>query len=480
VFDGNLLFCAKSQAFWFYNYEDCIGVWTRLTETGTDRIIYNAMVEVGNKIQFNCTERALMTTTRLLKSRLEKTKWDESTQYICFKNGYIDRHERVLKPHSREMYFKNQMPMEFDANADCPEIKAWLKNSQDGDEARVQVLRAIAGSVMIGEAASKMQVFYYFYGRAATGKSTFARMCQALVGRANFVVTSLRELEQNKFETALLIDKKLAYCGEVDKFASNCSVLKQATGGDDLKNETKGKMAGPNFVFKGAFIGTSNFPFKHSDDSEAIARRIKTVYFDNPFKGEKETLIGLTSDNRIEGKFASEMPGFVNWILELDDQKRHTLCTAPEKLVNFYREKRKVEKEDITINRFMDEMLVYIPNTHIAVGQKRRFNPGDGNGRIVQNWDRQLYPAYLQWLSEQGSKSEPALRNFMHEFKQAIEAQGLDLIVEFNQRVKSVKDIQVRLPGSTAFEGYPSLLEYIQNPAKYDGIYQQRLGQEFI
>ena len=147
---------------------------------------------------------------------------------------------------------------------------------------------------------------------------------------------------------------------------------------------------------------------------------------------------------------------------------------------NFYREKRKVEKEDITINRFMDEMLVYIPNTHISVGQKRRFNPGDGNGRIVQNWDRQLYPAYLQWLSEQGSKSEPALRNFMHEFKQAIEAQGLDLIVEFNQRVKSVKDIQVRLPGSTAFEGYPSLLEYIQNPAKYDGIYQQRLGQEFI
>jgi phage/plasmid-associated DNA primase len=239
-------------------------------------------------------------------------------------------------------------------------------------------------------------------------------------------------------------------------------------------------MAGPNFVFKGAFIGTSNFPFKHSDDSEAIARRIKTVYFDNPFKGEKETLIGLTSDNRIEGKFASEMPGFVNWILELDDQKRHTLCTAPEKLVHFYREKRKVEKEDITINRFMDEMLVYIPNTHISVGQKRRFNPGDGNGRIVQNWDRQLYPAYLQWLSEQGSKSEPALRNFMHEFKQAIEAQGLDLIVEFNQRVKSVKDIQVRLPGSTAFEGYPSLLEYIQNPAKYDGIYQQRLGQEFI
>jgi P4 family phage/plasmid primase-like protien len=480
-FEGNFKYCLKTQSFWQYNHKDAIGVWTRLDFQAADSVIYCAMLQANNLMPFDITTRMIDTVTRGLKNTpsIMKDKWEEDTRFICFRNGYIDRHERKLRPHDREMYFKNQMPMVFDPDADCPQIKAWLLNSQSGDEDRMQVCRAIAGSVLIGEAASKLQVFYYFYGRAATGKSTFARMCQALIGRANFIVTSLRELENNKFETALLIDKKLAYCGEVEKFASSCSVLKQATGGDDLKNETKGKMAGPNFVFKGAFIGTSNFPFKHSDDSEAIARRIKTVYFDNPFKGEKQNLIGLNANNEIEGKFSDEMPGFVNWILELDDQTRNTLCTNPEKLIPFYADKRKIEHQDITINRFMDEMLVYIPNTHIAVGQKRKFNPGDGNGRIVQNWDRQLYPAYLQWLSEQGSKAEPALRNFLHDFQQAVDATDLDLIITLHQRVKSVKDIQIRLPGSTAFDGYPSLLEYIQAPSKYDGIYQQRLGQEF-
>jgi putative DNA primase/helicase len=49
-----------------------------------------------------------------------------------------------------------------------------------------------------------LQKLFVLLGPDGTGKSTFQRLVTALIGVPNVAVTKLRDLEENRFETAKL------------------------------------------------------------------------------------------------------------------------------------------------------------------------------------------------------------------------------------------------------------------------------------
>jgi putative DNA primase/helicase len=63
--------------------------------------------------------------------------------------------------------------------------------------------------------------------------------------------TQLSFLENNRFETAALLNKKLIIITDSETYAGNVSVLKAITGEDPLRLEEKNKPVGNPFIIRG-------------------------------------------------------------------------------------------------------------------------------------------------------------------------------------------------------------------------------------
>ena len=129
------------------------------------------------------------------------------------------------------------LPYDYNPNAECETIIKWLKFTQDGNWGRVQVLRAWLRAVLMG--ASDIQKFVEIVGPGKSGKSTYANLCNALVGDENTTISTLEHLEKNRFETANLYKKKLLLFNDVERYGGSVSILKALTGRDLLRNEHK-------------------------------------------------------------------------------------------------------------------------------------------------------------------------------------------------------------------------------------------------
>jgi putative DNA primase/helicase len=128
------------------------------------------------------------------------------------------------------------LPFNYSPSATCPVTQDWLREVAE-DEGTVQLLRTFMAALLRGPA--KYQRFLHLIGPGSTGKSTFIRLLQFLVGEQNTISTDLRQLEQNRFEAAMLYRKRLAMITDSDKYGGAINTLKAATGQDPLRFERK-------------------------------------------------------------------------------------------------------------------------------------------------------------------------------------------------------------------------------------------------
>lgn len=220
-----------------------------------------------------------------------------------------DPHLRLL-PFSPTYYSRNQIPLRFDAKAQCPIFKNDLLNRALKKE-DVALMKRWGGLLLLQENIySKIMILT---GTAGSGKSTIMSIFQKIVGQSNCAQLRTEQLLE-RFEMAAFIGKSTLIGADVPGsflMQRGAYKLKQLTGGDFIQAEIK--TARDLVTLRGDFnVGiTCNSRLKviNDSDSDAWERRLIICKCECPPIKEKKS-------NFDEFLIRIEGSGIVNFLIE--------------------------------------------------------------------------------------------------------------------------------------------------------------------
>jgi putative DNA primase/helicase len=299
---------------------------------------------------------------KFLESRLSLPEWESDRNLLPMHNGVLNLATGELNDYGA-CVFNWQVPHKHDAKATCPTITRWLHTVTNGDNDLKAFLLAWMRVVLTGGA--HLHKYVEIVGPGGTGKSTFIRLCQLLVGNANSVSTDLKTLEASRFESAGLYGKRLAIVSDSARYGGEVSTLKAITGGDPLRFEQKNIQAGESFVFAGVVMIAANEPIQSADYTSGLARRRIPIFF-NQKVSEAEKLAVPDFESRL----AAEIPGLLNLLLSIkSDEADNTIRNPGPSLA---RSKLAAELETNPLLAWMHERLIQCQHGHeTAIGTRK-------------------------------------------------------------------------------------------------------------
>ena len=155
--------------------------------------------------------------------------------------GAYDPTTLELKPHDPELFSTMQIPVEWNADAECELVDGFLQEVLPED--CIELVGMMLGYLLTPDITADK--FFVMVGPAGTGKTTFLSMVHAMIGQTNTALVSLQDLAGNRFAMAALEGKLLCVFDDLDatplKSASTPKVL---TGGfSNIRVERKCKDA---------------------------------------------------------------------------------------------------------------------------------------------------------------------------------------------------------------------------------------------
>lgn len=309
---------------------------------------------------------------------------DRSGRFLPFANGVLNLEARQLVPHDPRLGMSWCLPYEYDEFADCPTIKSWLRSALQDDDSLVQFLRAAAAAILTGR--HDLQVFFYLRGVAGSGKGTFTRLITAMLGDVNVHNTSLKHLEDDQFELAALQGKRLVVIADASRHGGSVEALKNLTGGDRLRLRRMHQDSA-TFRFEGSVLIASNDELVTTDPSSALARRRRNIVFERPATAEERAAWARSGGESVV--LHSELPGFVNWLLELSrDEVTEAIRNPPEAVVLA---NEVAEQANNHVARWLRERCAPDPDGHVTAW-----------GVGTEKGSNDLYPAFLRFCEEEG------------------------------------------------------------------------------
>lgn len=355
---------------------------------------------------------------------------------LPFLNGLLCLRTKRLEPITPDNAQTWCLPHEYKPGANCPKIKDWLAQSVDGDRETVEFLRAWMAAVLHGR--NDLQKFLHLKGSGGTGKGTFMRLLTVLIGKGNTAITSLDQLEQNRFEAAMLYNKRLAVISESDKYGGSINNLKAITGQDDIRLERKHQQQAGSFVFQGLVVMASNESLQVTDHTSGLDRRRVTVIFNRRATNEEKE--AWRQQGGEEAVLHSELPGLVNWLLELShDDISQIIRNTPKRIRNADLDAMAASNP---IADWLTECCIPDSNAWAQIGDKREIRE-PGHETVYIGADTRLYPSYLQW-SLRAHKTPLSGRRFSELLLQTCETLGISVIESRRSKGKGVNGIRIR------------------------------------
>jgi putative DNA primase/helicase len=340
---------------------------------------------------------------------------------LPFKNGLLNLETgrlEIVTPVNGQTWC---IPYDYNPDSICPQISAWMLHCVDDDVATYEYMLVWLAAMMHG--INSFQQFLHLLGPGRTGKSAFIRLARALVGKSNAVSTNLKILEENRFESARLYNKKLAVISDASRYGKGIEKVKEIVGGDTLRFERKTQNPKSDFEFQGLFLIASNEPIQTNDLTGGFDRRHTTVMFKRVVT--ESQMQDWESRGGEEAILHSELSGLVNLLLKIPRADIPKLIRkAPERVIESNR----------------DSVLA---NNHIAewVSCRTKPNPESwtqiGDGREIREQGKEtkfdyagerLYPDYLQWCSRNGYKFPVSSTRFTPLLIQVCESLGIDVV----------------------------------------------------
>ncbi len=435
------------------------GIWEKLQDEQMEAIIKDEL----NRILPNVfswydgfTWQYLSGCLKMLRADLAIVKWKEGTDLLPFLNGVLHLPTMKLHPHDPKYYLRWQLPYNYDPDATCPKIEQWILETAKGDETIAKLLRAYLKAVVTGR--TDLQRYLELLGQGGTGKSTYINLAIALVGLQNVFASELKELEQNRFETSNIYNKRLVVVTDAERYGGSVSTLKAIVGQDLLRFERKFENARNGFTSKAMLIVAANEVIQSSDYTSGLERRRLSVPFRNHIPTEERRVLIEFKDDRVIGEFANELAGLLNWVLSMPDDEVTKLIRDTDKHVpSLVDMKWQVLVETNPLAHWFDNCLVYDPKAKTKVGIAERNKDPKRAGEFI-NYDKWLYPSYCHYVAVTGTK-QISLTRFSslledlckHQLKLNVEKLPREKtgIYFLGLKLKSVEDIDPNFDGST-------------------------------
>lgn len=362
----------------FYSWDEK-GVWRATEDRKVRQIIHT--VKTGDDLKKNDVESILdLTRTESFRSN---HRFNVNNNSINFTNGELHflNDEWVLKPHNRENYRTNQVPVDYDSGATAPRFSQFLKeifaDDEDALEKATLILEFMGYSLL---PTCRYEKFLLMIGNGANGKSVLLSVVESLMGSENVCAVQPSQFD-NRFQRAYLDGKMVNLVTEIAEGAVIPDAqLKAIVSGELTTAEHKFK---PPFDFKPlvkCWFGTNHLPHTR-DFSNALFRRALMVSFNRKFEGKN-------CDPKLKEKLTKELPGILNLALDavsvVLDKERFTTPKSSEDLKNQWR------KESDQCQQFVDEMC--------------ELSPGEKTS------SKAMWNAYQEWTKEWGIKT-PLNRN---------------------------------------------------------------------
>jgi len=474
LYRGNLLFSQPHGQFFLYEKE-ARGLWSPLTKIEILGDIRSKLQQLGDFLPNGFSTNLMNDVCTQLQSVLAFDEWYDGAELLLFTNGVLSVATRELLPFAREMYLVQQMPYPYDPAATCEEIIKWLKNTQHDSWERTQVLRAWLRATLLGR--YEIQKFVEIVGPGKSGKSTYANLAVALVGKSNTYSTDFENMEKNRFEAAAYMGKKLLLFQDADRWGGSVSRLKAITGNDWIRSERKYQGEGLDpFQYHGVVMITANEAIQSTDYTSGLARRRLTIPFDRPFTGgpnEQKELIKFNSKGEPQGVFSPLLPGLVNWLLDMTEEEMREYLMETSKKVKFFQKYEKMQNlRSNPLLDWMEHKVIYDPGVSSAVGFTK--NAPMGSSHIYANQDKWLYASYAEFCRQcnvgimSRNRFEPLFIDICkHQLK-------INAFPMRNTRGMRVVNVAVR-ESSPKYEGWPSIVEVSSDKEKYKEFYGMSL-----
>ena len=306
-----------------------------------------------------------------IKVSTYKDLHDAPVNLIVVKNGVLNLETQQLEPHNPEYFILNSINVDYDAKADCPNFKKFLKEVvAEGDIETIQEY--------IGFCIHRQYTYHksmLLVGEGANGKSTLLETLRAMLGNENVSNEALQTLQTNRFAVGQLYGKLANIYADLPAAAlKDTGFFKMLTGNDTLSAEYKFR---DRFTFKNyaKLVFSCNKIPESPDDTDAFYRRWIIINFPHQFLEDNKA----TDRNLLEKLTTKqELSGVLNWALDglkrLLRNKRFSISKTVEETRQQY-----VESSD-PVKAFATTMLEVDPN-----------------GTIVKD---DLYNAYIAWCNE--------------------------------------------------------------------------------
>jgi P4 family phage/plasmid primase-like protien len=410
-YDGDYIFDSETEQ-WYHYEEHFNGVWHPLS---ADKFNYSLAGRIHDYVR-NCSTYRAREVAALLRARWGSTMNSAKRKMIPMANGVLNLSAMELEPHGRENQFTWQLPYAYDPDADCPLFKEWLMKAVENRQALYDVAIAFLGACIRG--MSNLEVYLEVVGGGGSGKSTFMRVAQALVGYNNTHNTNFKRLTENRFETAMLHGKRLLLLPDTKSYADDMEVFKNITGADPIPYERKYVQQGSAFTFYGMCLITANEPVRSGDISSGITRRRMVLPFDKRGADNPEAILEIDADGDPYGRIAHEVPGIFNYALQMTPEQITEILKAGGRGNDEVRQVQvDVMLETNSLAGWADECLIKEPSAFTRTGsavkhypaKTRTFHDSDGNQETVpelydHQWDY-LYASYCAYCEAYGHKN---------------------------------------------------------------------------
>lgn len=331
--------------------------------------VYSDDISILERYIFNVDDSTKTRTINEIYNYIRIKKSSEqiniNPNYINFKNGLYDIHNKQLIPHNSNIFTINQINVNYVENPFINiHIEKFLDEITCNIKSRKETILQIIGYSFTCN--FEFQKGFIFWGdTSGNGKSTLLEVINTLISSKNISHVSINNLQQGKFYAAELENKLLNTISELPNATlNNIDILKSIITCDKISVEKKYQNRYEIQPYSKHIFATNALP-QVSDTNNSYYRRLNILKFDAQFSNEQKKAFNfsnLISSDALEYLAYLSLQSYLNLL----ETRTFANEKESEELINLY----KIENNNVL--EYLDYSENFLQILSSATSNKNR------------------------------------------------------------------------------------------------------------